>query len=177
MNRTSSLVKKTTKKFIKLQKYAFLEQHGFMSIDKLPYHSSFFYKFNFCFKEAVFHKHWKIPLKCKKHEMTQFFKRRALFPYKRRFLWRRVLWLGHALVFRSNSTKSPFCPTSETPKGRIQCNVWNRLLFVIIRPLLLDFKPLFFMPIYHFFYNLLVLLTSCTFEQIYKGTLLLAPSF
>ena len=24
----------------------------------------------------------------------------------------------------SSSTKSPFCPTSETPSGRIQCNVW-----------------------------------------------------
>ena len=32
-----------------------------MRIDELPYHSSLFYKF--CFKEAVFHKHWKIPLK------------------------------------------------------------------------------------------------------------------
>ena len=29
----------------------------------------------------------------------------------------------------SSSTKSPFCPTSETPSGRIQCNVWFPLLF------------------------------------------------
>ena len=42
--------------FVKLQKYAFLKQNNFMRIDELPYHSSLFY-------EAVFHKHWKIPLK------------------------------------------------------------------------------------------------------------------
>ena len=36
-------------------------------IDELPYHSV-----EFCSKEAVFHEHWKIPLKCKKYEMTYF---------------------------------------------------------------------------------------------------------
>ena len=37
-----------------------------MRIDELPYHSSFFYQLIFFFKEAVFHKHWKIPLKMQK---------------------------------------------------------------------------------------------------------------
>ena len=32
----------TTRNFVKLQKYAFLKQNGFMRIDKLPCHSSFF---------------------------------------------------------------------------------------------------------------------------------------
>ena len=44
-----------------------------MRIDELPYHSSLFYKLNFVSRGAVFHKHWKIPLKnAKKCEMTHF---------------------------------------------------------------------------------------------------------
>ena len=37
-------VKTTTRNFVKLQKYDFLKQNSFMSIDELPYYSSFFYK-------------------------------------------------------------------------------------------------------------------------------------
>ena len=49
----------------------------------------------------------------------QIFKRRTPFPNLRRFLWRRVLWLTRTFL-GPVLQKSLYCPTSETPTGRIQ---------------------------------------------------------
>ena len=106
-----------------------MKQNNFMRIDELPYHSSLFYKLNFVSRRQFFINIGKYPSKMQKVRNDPFlgnkiFKRRALFSDYWRFLWRLVLWLEHSYVFRSSSTKSPFCPTSETPSGRIQCYVW-----------------------------------------------------
>ena len=54
VNRTSWLHKKTTRIFVKLQKYAFLKQNNVMRIDELPYHSSLFHKLNFVSRRQFF---------------------------------------------------------------------------------------------------------------------------
>ena len=104
-----------------------------MRIDEFPYHSSLFYKLNFVSRRQFFINIRKYPSKMQKVRNDPFlgnkiFKRRALFSDQRRFLWRLLLWLEHSYVLRSSSIKSPFCPTSETPSGRIQCYVWFPLL-------------------------------------------------
>ena len=72
----------------------------------------------------------KNPQKCKKCEMTHFWATKSLkgghfFLIKGEFFEdfdeNMHKFLGQFL------SKSPFCPTSETPSGRIQCNVWFRL--------------------------------------------------
>ena len=69
----------------------------------------------------------KKPQKCKKCEMTHFWATKSLkgghffFLIKDEFFEdfdeNMHKFLGQFL------SKSPFCPTSETPSGRIQCNV------------------------------------------------------
>ena len=77
-------VKKTTRYFVKLQKYAFLKQNNFMRIDELPYQSSLFYKLNFVSRRQFFINIGKYPSKMQKVRNDPFlgneiFKRRALF--------------------------------------------------------------------------------------------------
>ena len=63
VNRTSWWRETTKRNFVNLQKkYAFVKQNNLMRIHELPFHFYLFYKLC-CFKEAVFHKYWKIPLK------------------------------------------------------------------------------------------------------------------
>ena len=109
-----------------------MKQNNFMRIDKLPHHSSLFYELNFVSRRQFFvniGKYASKMLKVRNDPLlyNKIFQMRASFPSLRRFLWRLVLCLKHAYVLRSSSTKSPFCPTSETPSGRIQCYVWFSL--------------------------------------------------
>ena len=51
-----------THQVVEIRKETSTYLYNVMRIDKLPHHSSPFYKF----EEAVFHKHWKIPSKMQK---------------------------------------------------------------------------------------------------------------
>ena len=111
-----------------------------MRIDELPYHSSLFYKLNFVSRKQFFVNIGKYPSKMQKMRNDLFLGNKIL--KKGTFFLLKTISLKTCTLtrtfisFRSSSTKSPFCPTSETPSGRIQCYVWFPLIDMWISKLI-----------------------------------------